>query len=199
MKLKHTLFVLFSLFVLILAACGADPTDPTAYNGTLLPTPIPITDFTLTDGDGQAVSLSDFRDKVVLVYFGYTFCPDVCPTTMADLGRVQRELDDAGESIQVLMITVDPQRDTPELLADYVTHFHPTFKGLAGTKQEIDGAAEQFGVFYEAHEGSEASGYLVDHTARVFVVNQEGAYELSFPFETSVEDMVADLRLLMGS
>lgn len=192
-------FLWLVLIAAVLAACGgADAADPEAFNGTLMPTPIPVTDFTLTAVGDTPVTLSDFGDKIVLLYFGYTFCPDVCPTTMADLGRVQREIDDSGTQVQVVMITVDPERDTPELLADYVTHFHPTFVGLAGTPEDIALVAQDFGVFYERHAGSDASGYLVDHTARVFVVEPDGTYRLSFGYGMSVDDMAADLQRLLA-
>ena len=154
-------------------------------------------DFALTNGQGETVNLSDYKGEIVLLYFGYTFCPDICPTTLSELSKVQHQLDDGGEKIQVVMVTVDPQRDTPDKLAEYVDHFHPDFVGLSGTKEAIDAAGEGFGVYYEKNEGSEATGYLVDHTARVFVVDPQGNYQLSFSYGTPVEDIVHDLRLLM--
>lgn len=192
---------LLLITVLLLVACGAETGTPSPeqFKGTWLPTPVPVSDFTLTGPDNVPVQLSDFSDKLVLIYFGYTFCPDVCPTTMADLGRVQRAVDDAGDQVQVIMVSVDPERDTPEQLAEYVAHFHPTFVGLTGDKAEIDAAAGEFGVFYERHEGTAASGYLVDHTARVFVVDRDGKYALSFAYGTAVDDIVSDLRLLLNS
>lgn len=193
---KVTLSILLALAVL-LAACAGGPPDPADFKGTTLAAPIPAPDFELINAAGESVSLSDFEDQIVLLYFGYSFCPDVCPATLAELGQVQRELDDAGEKMQVLMITVDPQRDTPQQLAEYTSHFHPTFIGLAGDKEAIDAAAEGYGVFYEAHEGTVASGYLVDHTARVFVVDPQGMYQLSFGFGTPAADMAHDLRLMM--
>ncbi len=162
-----------------------------------MPAAIPAPDFTLTNADGQEVQLSDFQGKIVLLYFGYTFCPDVCPTSLSDLKLVQNRLDESGEKIQVIMVTVDPERDTPEKIAEYVAHFHPTFIGLSGTKEEIDAAGEGYGVYYERHEGTEATGYLVDHTARIFVIEPDGTYRLSFGFGTPVDDIVSDLRLLL--
>jgi protein SCO1/2 len=106
-------------------------------------------------------------------------------------------VDESGENVQVIMITVDPERDTPDKIAEYVAHFHPTFVGLSGTKKAIDEAADGYGVYYEKHEGTPATGYLVDHTARVFVIEPDGTHRLSFGFGTPVEDIVADLRLLL--
>ena len=189
--------LLLTLVTLTIVACGSGELDPAQFKGTIMPATIPAPDFTLTNGDGEQVQLSDFQGKIVLLYFGYTFCPDVCPSTLADLKVVQDRLDEAGEQIQVIMVTVDPDRDTPEQLAEYVAHFHPTFIGLSGTKEDIDAAGEGYGVYYEKHEGTAATGYLVDHTARVFVIEPDGTYRLSFPFATLTDDMIADLRLLL--
>jgi protein SCO1/2 len=199
MKRQFTFAIILSLILVLLGACGSQELDPSQFKGTFLPTPIPAPDFALSNAAGDTVHLSDYEGEIVLLYFGYTFCPDICPTTLSELSKVQRELDDAGEKIQVLMITVDPERDTPEKLEQYVTHFHPDFVGLSGTKEEIDAAGEGFGIFYEKEEGTEATGYLVNHTARVFVVDPQGNYQLSFAYGTPVEDIVHDLRLLMRS
>lgn len=197
--MKRTITYLITiLFLLVIpAACGSQEMDPSQFKGTFMPSLIPVPDFTLTNTAGESVNLSDYEGEIVLLYFGYTFCPDICPTTLSELSNVQRQLDDAGEKIQVVMVTVDPQRDTPENLGKYVTHFHPDFVGLSGTKAEIDAAGEIFGVYYEKQEGSEATGYLVDHTARVFVVDPQGNYQLSFSYGTPVADIVHDLNLLL--
>lgn len=189
--------LLLALIVLAATACGSGTVDPSQFKGTLMPATIPASDFTLTNADGQEVQLSDFQDKIVLLYFGYTFCPDVCPSSLSDLKLVQNKLDESGEKIQVIMVTVDPERDTPEKIAEYVNHFHPTFIGLSGTKEEVDAAGKGYGVYYEKHEGTEATGYLVDHTARIFVIEPDGTYRLSFGFGTPVDDIVSDLRLLL--
>lgn len=186
-----------ALIILATAACNSGAADPSQFKGTIMPAEIPAPEFTFANVDGQEVRLSDYQGKIVLLYFGYTFCPDVCPSSMTDLKLVQNKLDEAGEKIQVIMITVDPERDTPEKIAEYVGHFHPTFVGLSGTKEEVDAAGDGYGVYYEKHEGTPATGYLVDHTARIFVIEPEGTYRLSFSFGTPVEDMVSDLRLLL--
>ncbi|MDX1412739.1 MAG: SCO family protein [Candidatus Promineifilaceae bacterium] len=192
---KH--LILIVICTLLLVSCTNQPLEPADFKGSAMPATIPAPDFELTDTDGNAVQLSDYEGKIVLLYFGYSFCPDVCPTSLSDLARVQRKLDDNGENIQVIMVTVDPERDTPQKLAEYVGYFHPTFIGLRGTKEEIDAAAEGFGVYYEKHEGSEATGYLVDHTARIFVIEPNGDYRLSFAFGTPAEDIVSDLKLIL--
>ncbi|HSM57193.1 MAG TPA: SCO family protein [Candidatus Sulfomarinibacteraceae bacterium] len=178
------------------AACSTFTSTP-EFNGTEYPEPRDTPAFTLTGAAGDDVSLSDFRDKVVLIYFGYTFCPDACPTTMADLARVQRQLGDGAEAVQVLMVSVDPQRDTPQAAQAYAESFDPSFIGLSGTEAQIAAAAEPFGVFYEAHDGGEGSGYLVDHTARVFLINRQGELHLTYPFGAPPEEIAADLRYLV--
>ena len=187
--------LLFFLLTGMLFLAGCSLLTP-AFKGTLLPNPVPVSDFTLLGADGQPVNLSDFQDKNVLLYFGYTFCPDVCPTTMADLAKAQREIDDSGEDFQVIMVTVDPERDTTEKMGAYVEHFHPTFVGLTGTKEAIDKAGEDYGLYYEIHAGTAASGYLVDHTARVYVIDRDGMYTLSWAYGTPWEDIAADMKIL---
>ena len=170
------------------------------FHGVELPTPQPVADFTLTAHTGQEASLSDFRDQIALVYFGYTYCPDVCPGTLAELAGAMDSLDSQDkESVQVLMVTVDPARDTPEVLADYLGHFDPSFLGLTGSEAEIAAAAEDIGVFFQKQPGTTVSGYLVDHTASIFVVDRDGNIKLIFKFGTPAEDIAADLKRLLAS
>ena len=170
---------------------------PPEFAGTLLADPEPAPAFALTDVAGNLVAPGDFEDQIVLLYFGYTFCPDVCPTTMADLARVQREVDDDGDEVQVIMITVDPGRDTAAVVHDYATSFHSDFVGLSGTEAEIAAAAAAWGVYYQKQQGTAATGYLVDHTARVFLIDKAGRYRLTYPFGTAPEAIAADIEILL--
>lgn len=171
---------------------------PYEYHGIALPTPEHVNDFTLTNHHGEQARLSDFRGQVAVLYFGYTYCPDVCPTTLSALSNAVDDLKPAEkEQLQVLMVSVDPERDSPEVLADYLAHFDPTFLGLTGTPEEIARAAEAFGIYIQKGEGSIASGYLVDHTATVSVLDKEGRLRLLFPFATPAEDIAADLEHLL--
>ena len=166
---------------------------PPEMHGIVMQSPQSLTDFSMDASTGERVSLSDFRGKPVLVYFGYTFCPDVCPTTLSDLDTMMTTLGKKADDVQVLMISVDPERDTPEQLASYMAYFDPRFIGMTGTADEIDAAATQFGVYYEAHEGTPESGYLVDHTATVALVDKEGYLREIFSYGTPGEDIAADV------
>lgn len=168
-----------------------------SFNGIPLQSPQLATDFSLTGPDNQPVSISDFRGKVVLLYFGYTFCPDACPATMSVLKQVRQELGRRADDVQVIMITVDPERDTPEHLADYMQGFDPTFIGLSGDLDAISAAATGYGVFFEKQEGTPATGYLVDHTASVTAIDRDGYVRLVFPFDMTAGDIAADIRRLL--
>lgn len=171
---------------------------PYEYRGITLPAPQRVSDFTLTTHHGQEARLTDFQGQIAVLYFGYTHCPDVCPTTLASLAAALDDLEATDrEQVQVLMITVDPERDSPAVLADYLTYFDPSLLGLTGAADEIAQAAEAFGIYYQKSEGSPASGYLVDHTATVSVLDKEGRLRLLFPFGTPAEDIAADLRHLI--
>lgn len=196
--MKKPLTILFAINLLIailITACGATAVSQSEreFAGALVATPQPVPDFTLTSAAGP-VSLSDFAGQYVFLYFGYTFCPDVCPATLSNLAGVRQELGADGDKMQVLMISVDPERDTPEVLEEYVAHFDPTFLGITGSKEEIDAAGEPLGIYYEIHEGSAASGYLVDHTARTFLIDPEGNARVAYPHDAPREGIVADLE-----
>lgn len=189
---------LLTLLLIVLVAFGAvacQAATPHEFAGATYPEPLEVPDFTLMSTNGP-VSLSDFEDQYVFVYFGYTFCPDVCPATLAELSRVTEQLGDDADRIQVLMVTVDPERDSPERLEQYTTHFNPSFIGLAGTTEEIDAAGAPFGLYYARNEGSAESGYLVDHTARAFLVDTDGRAVVAYPYQARADAIVADLRYL---
>lgn len=169
--------------------------NPYVFHGAILQSdgPAPAVDLMATDG--QPLDLAAFDGKVVALYFGYTFCPDVCPTTLSDVAKAKRLLDT--DEVQVIMVTVDPARDTPELLDRYVTSFDPSFLGAYGSEAQIAEAAALYGVYYEAQEGTKATGYLVDHTATLMVIDPEGHLKLLLPFGVSAEGMAADFEYLL--
>lgn len=151
----------------------------------------------LNGPNGSTVRLTDYEGKVVVLYFGYTFCPDVCPITLSKLDRALDILGDDAEDVQVIMVSVDPERDTPEVLEQYMAHFNPDFVGVTGDVDAVDRIATVYGVYYEAEEGSEATGYLVNHTATVMVVDKDGYLKLVLPFEGTAEEVAADLGFFL--
>ncbi len=153
--------------------------------------------FTLVGADGEPVALADFRGKVVVLYFGYTFCPDVCPTTLSDLKRAVSGIGDQADQVQVIFVSVDPERDTPARADDYAKGFNPAFVGLSGSPEQVAEAASPFGIFYRRVEApGSAAGYLVDHTSTVHVIDRNGVLRVIWPFGLPVDDMIADLRAL---
>ena len=191
------------LVVLLLATVGIGwwvgmRFRPYEFKGRVLQSPDPAPDFELSGPNGQRVRLSDFRGKIVLLFFGYASCPDVCPTTMYDLARALELLPpEKAAQVQVIMISVDPERDTPERLNAFVRNFHPSFLGLTGTPEEIAQVATQYGIFYQKEEGTEATGYLMTHTATVTLVDREGYIKVVFPFGTKPEEFASDIAYLL--
>ena len=154
-------------------------------------------DFSLTDPSGARRTLADYRGKVVAVFFGYTQCPDVCPTTLSDMAQVKKKLGPDGDKLQVIFITVDPERDTPQVLAQYVPGFDPSFIGLYGTSDEIAKTAKEFKVFYQKTPGKTPTSYTMDHSAGTFVYDKEGHLRLFLKQGGSVDSVAADLKKLM--
>jgi len=180
--------------LIVIAVLIARQLAPPSFNGMVIQSPQRATNFTLTASTGERMGLQDLRGKTVLLFFGYTFCPDVCPTTIADLTQAMTILGPKkAAQVQVVFVSVDPERDTPERLKEYLSYFNPTFLGMTGTPDELIAASTPFGIFYEKHEGTPATGYLVDHTATVTLIDKEGYVRLVFPYGLGAELMAADV------
>lgn len=151
-------------------------------------------DFTLQSADGP-VSLKDYRGKVVLVYFGYTYCPDICPTELtnvtAGLNRLKPE--EAGR-VAVLFVSLDPERDTPAHLKEYTAFFHPAMVGVTGTPAEVAAVAKQYGVYYARQNTGSAGGYVIDHSAELFLIGRDGRLAGRLPHATPAERVAAEIR-----
>ncbi len=190
---KRFVSLLLAAFVLI--ACGSP-----SFKGSPLDEPVAVSDFELTDHQGQRFRLSDQRGHVVLLFFGYTACPDVCPTTLATWRRVHEELGDDATRVRFVFITVDPERDTPERLGLHVTAFNPEFVGLTGSADELEAVYEAFGIFHQRDELPESAlGYVISHTATTFILDGEGVWRLRETYGTPAEDIVHDVKELLGS
>ncbi len=198
--------ILILLTGVVLSGCGgaaaetrtARETDTDVPTGQHLDPPHPLTDFTLTTHNHTSLSLSDLHGRVVLLYFGYTFCPDVCPATLADFVHVKRDLGDAAQNVAFVFISVDGERDTPEVLARYMLSFDSSFIGLQGDMQTLRRIGNDYGLFYERRKVSGTSAaYLIDHTASTYLIDTEGRLNVIYPFGTPPEIISADIRELL--
>ena len=183
------------LVALTLAFAACDGSGP-AFKNTDITGAEYGKDFVLTDHTGKTRKLADFRGKVVVMFFGFARCPDVCPTTLAELKAVKERLGDDGNRLQVLFVTVDPERDTQKLLAEYVPAFDPSFLGLYGDMAATAKVAKDFRVFYQKAPGKTPDSYTVDHTAGSYVFDPQGRLRL-FARYGNVENLDADIRTLL--
>lgn len=152
--------------------------------------------FDLTDHHGRRRSLADFKGQVVMLYFGFAQCPDVCPTALARAAQVKRQLGEQGKRLQVLFVTVDPQRDTPEMLREYMAAFDPDFLALTGTPDEIRAAADEFRAFYR--KVPTGSSYTMDHSALSYLFDPQGRIRVALRHAQSADDYLADVRTLLA-
>lgn len=195
MKLLKRTSLLFILLVLVsvLAACR-----PYQFKGTLYPDPQPAPDFELTSSVGGNLRLSDLKGQVVLMFFGFTTCPDVCPTTLADAKRILTGLGEDAEKVAYLFITVDPERDTPETLDKYVKNFHPAIIGLTGTPEEMATVWEDYDIFVNKVPLENSSlGYTMEHTARSYLVDAGGNLRLTYAYGMPYQSILDDVQQLL--
>ncbi|MDY0329431.1 MAG: SCO family protein [Thiomonas sp.] len=190
---RRTLVVSAALAPLALAACS----KPYAFHGVDI-TGVPYASgFDLTDFDGRRRTLADFKGKVVVMYFGYTQCPDICPASMQVVAQAMDDLGDKARDVQFLFVTVDPQRDTPEILKAYVTHFNPTFLALTGTPEQIAQTAKDFKVYYKKVPGKTPGSYTMDHTAGFYVFDPQGKIRLFEREGVTATDLAQDIDALI--
>jgi protein SCO1 len=154
-------------------------------------------DFELTDHNGQVRHLADFRGKIVVMFFGYTQCPDVCPTSMAELAEVKKQLGKDGDRLQGLFVTVDPARDTPEVLKAYMGNFDPTFLALYATPDKLAELAKDYKVYYKKVEGSTPTSYTMDHSAGSYVYDTKGQLRLFTRYGSGAKVLAADIAQLL--
>ena len=156
-------------------------------------------DFSLTDHNGQTRTLRDFSGKVVVLFFGYTQCPDVCPTSMAELAEIKKLLGKDGDRLQGLFISVDPQRDTPEVLKAYMTNFDPSFLALYASPDKLMALAKDYKVYFKKVDGPTPTSYTMDHSAGSYVYDTQGKLRLYTRHGTGVAPLLADIKLLLRS
>jgi len=190
-------FILFVLLFCILGCSEKQGNPELKFVGTDVTGAKIGGDFSLPDHNGKVRSLADFRGKVVVLFFGYTHCPDACPTTMADLAKALRLLGARGKDVQVQFITLDPERDSTEVLKKYVPSFNPDFLGLRGDAEATKKTAQAFKVFYSKQESASKGGYTLDHSAGVYVFDRDGNLRLFLNHGQSAKDIAHDIGLLL--
>ena len=191
------LAIFTSIAILIFAAILLK--RPDTFRGVEYQQPLAAPEITLTRDNGEVFRLSGQKGKVVLLFFGYTFCPDVCPTTLAELKQVYDGLGDNAQFVQVVFITVDPGRDTSQKMQEYVNRFNPAFIGLSGSETELEGIWKNYGIFREIAPGTSPTNYIVNHTARITLIAPDGNLRLSYGFQTPVDDIIHDVELILKS
>ncbi|MCL5060315.1 MAG: SCO family protein [Candidatus Thermoplasmatota archaeon] len=183
---------------LMLAACQPAP-QPPSFQATDITGAAFARDFRLTDHNGRVRTLADFKGKIVAVFFGYTHCPDVCPTTLSDFALALRQLGPQADQVQVIFVTVDPQRDTPELLKQFVPAFNPGFLGMYTDSESLRQLAKEYKVIYQKTSVKAADDYLIDHSAGTYVYDPKGRLRLLMPYGSRPEAIAKDLKALLAS
>lgn len=198
--LKYPLYLLFVLLITFVSISGCNQkSSAKKFHATDITGVDFGTDFRLTDHNGQVRTLADFKGKAVVMFFGYTHCPDVCPTTLSDVAQALNLLGNDASKVQVLFVTVDPARDTQTLLAQYVPAFNPSFLGLFGDVAATEKVAKDFRVFYQKHQAKGKQAYDVDHTAGTYVFDQAGKLRLFMSYGQGAEMIAQDLRALLSN
>lgn len=171
---------------------------PYQMRGSVIQQPVAAPDFALVNAQGEAFRLSEQRGKVVMLFFGYTYCPDVCPTTLSDLKQVRKRLGKNADGVQVVFVTVDPERDTPEKVGGYAAGFDPSFVGLSGSEADLEPVWKAYGVYHKANKKSpEDTNYTVDHSAQLYVIDKAGNLSVTYAFGTPVDDLLQDTKYLL--
>jgi protein SCO1/2 len=199
--------LLLPLLALLLAACArpaaesshgdhAAEADPMTA-GTVLEPPAEVADFSMPSSLGRPLGLADLKGKPTLIFFGFTHCPDVCPTTMAEFKRAKDELGPDGERVNFVLVSVDPERDTPEALATYVQAFDPAFIGLQGEEPTLRTIGRTFGLYWEKQPPAADGSYEVEHSSAAYLLDQEGRLSILYSYGTPHTTFAADLRKML--
>jgi protein SCO1 len=198
MFMRRLLLSLAAVGALALSGCDRVAPPPHRFNAVDLTGAEYARQFSLPDFDGKPRTLADFKGKVTAVFFGYTQCPDACPTTMAELAGVEKTLGADAARMQVVFITVDPSRDTAALLKNYVTNFRPDFLALRGDEAQTKAVTKEFKVFYEKVPGKTATDYTIDHTAGTYIFDTQGRIRLFARQSMDPDQLAADLKALLA-
>jgi protein SCO1/2 len=170
---------------------------PYTFRGSVIDPAVPAPEFSLLSSQGEEYSLVSRTGKFVLIFFGYTYCPDVCPTTLYEMKEIKARLKDKAENIEFVFISVDPERDTQEQLTQYLASFDGSFFGLTGTTEQLEMVWKDYGVYRDIQETDNSLGYLVDHTSRLYLINSQGELMMTYLYETTLDEIVSDLNYLI--
>ena len=203
MKASHLFFLGIGMALVLTTLVGALLLrQPYQYQGSVIDPAIPAADITLVDQFGEPFQLSqqftrEGGRKAALIFFGYVHCPDVCPVTLSEYRQVKAELKELSDQLAFIFITVDPERDTPETLRKHLANFDPAFIGLTGDRPVLEQVWKDFNIIVVQNPPTEAGGYLVDHTARVYVVDHNGDLRMTYPFGSGAKVISEDMRHLL--
>ncbi len=196
--LRSTLLAVLAGAALLLGACSEG--GKASFNAIDVTGADYAKDFALTDHNGQARTLKDFQGKVVVMFFGYTQCPDVCPTSMTELAAVKKLLDKEGDKVQGLFVTIDPERDTPEIMKAYMANFDPSFLALyAASPDQLAAVAKDYKVYYKKVAGKTPTSYTMDHSAGMYIYDTQGRLRLYSRYGSGAGALADDIRLLLKS
>lgn len=198
MKLKFSLLTLGGIIGLALTlAAWRYFSGPYTYHGSVINPPAPAADFQLTDQHGQAFQLAGQHGKVVLLFFGYTHCPDVCPVTLAQFKQIKDQLGSQANDVRFVFITIDPDRDTAGVMKDYLAKFDPVIFGLTGDQAALQEVWGKYGVYVSKDSSGNFSDALIDHTARIYAIDGQGNWRMTFPIGMETYDIVQDVSHLI--
>lgn len=211
MRNRSYQWMLVLLAAVLLAACGtpagttsssstraAAQASPSGEPRNVVEPPKQLVDFEMPSNTGEDVKLSDFRGKPVLLFFGYTHCPDYCPTTLGEFKQIKKQLGEQGDDVAYVFISVDGERDTPDVLNRYVTTFDPSFVGLQGTSKNLQPIAKDYGLFAKKNTQVEsAGGYLVDHTVVTYLIDKQGQLRVFYPFGVQPSTIATDVATML--
>jgi protein SCO1/2 len=167
------------------------------YQGVVIEPPAPAANFTLIDQNGALFRLSDQQGQILLLFFGYTHCPDVCPITLSEYKRIKALLGDKADQVRFIYITVDPERDTAERMKAFLQNFDPTFIGLTADRETLEPVWKAYGVYQQKQDAGSAAGYLVDHSTRMYLIDSQGRWRINYPYGMEPAKIAQDLQHLM--
>ena len=197
-NLKKIIYLILLFGIVVIASSGCkQQASGKKFNSTDITGVEFGSDFKLTDHNGKVRTLADFKGKLVVMFFGYTHCPDVCPTTMSEMAQTLTLMGKDADKVQVLFVTIDPARDTPDLLRQYVPAFNPGFLGLYGDDATTAKVAKDFRIFYQKHQSKDGKTYEMDHTAGTYVFDQSGKLRLFMSYGQGATSVAHDLKALL--